>query len=118
MLVLGLGGRLAMRGITLWENRARQFTVDGTLRIMGFGALFGIVAATLRIAIDALARRFWPQRPERWNTAVFALSCLALGVIGLTPLTIHRLVLFPPVIIIYVLVFESLFRRPYPLSGA
>lgn len=52
-IVLGVGSRLAMRGITLLEDRPREWSVGGTLRVVGFGALFGAIAALLR-AILAL----------------------------------------------------------------
>ena len=29
--ILGIGGRVAMRGVTLWEGRAHQFTLGGSL---------------------------------------------------------------------------------------
>jgi hypothetical protein len=37
--------------------------------------------------------------------------CLSLGVIVLTPLTMHRLALFPPLIALFVIVFEIVWRR-------
>lgn len=117
MLVLGIGGRLAMRGISMWESRARQFTAGGTLRVMGFGAIFGAAGAGLRLGIDALARRFSRARPERCSEITFAVACLGLGVVVLTPLTVHRLMLFLPVIALYVLALESLWRRTEILTA-
>src|SRR5881628_1137621 len=97
-LILGGGGRLAMRGITLSEGRAHQFSTGGTLTVLGFGAAFGVLGAGLRAVLDVAAARWLPARAPRWvPTAAFALACLALTVLLLTPLTVHRLVLFPPV---------------------
>jgi hypothetical protein len=111
-LVLGVGGRLAMRGISLWEGRPRQFTVAGTLTIVGFGAAFGTAAAGLRAALDLVFDRWVTARvPQATRAALFAAACLALAVLVLTPLTVHRLVLFPPVVALYVLLFELARRR-------
>ena len=116
-LILGGGGRLAMRGITLWEGRAHQFSVRGTLTVLGFGAAFGILGAGLRAALDAAAERWLPSRVPHWaRTAAFAMICLALAVLMLTPLTVHRLVLFPPLVALYVLALEGC-RRLTPRGG-
>ena len=37
-IVLGGGGRAAMRGIAMLEDRPRLWSVGGTLRVMAFGA--------------------------------------------------------------------------------
>jgi hypothetical protein len=111
-VILGAGGRLAMRGITLWEERAHQFTPSGTLNVIAFGCIFGILGAALRLLLDALLDR-WPidWRSTRARDAAFALLCLALGVLILTPLTIHRLVLFLPLIVLYIVALERGWRR-------
>mgnify|MGYP006173179197 CR=1 FL=1 len=50
-LFLGLGTRLAMRGVALIEERAAVWTIGGTLRVMMFGALFGLGFSLLWAAI-------------------------------------------------------------------
>jgi hypothetical protein len=110
-LILGGGGRLAMRGITLWEDRPHQFTAGGTLSVLAFGAAFGVLGAGLRAAIDFAVRRWLPARaPRRAPGAAFAVVCLAIACVLLTPLTAHRLVLFPPVVVLYVVALERFWR--------
>ena len=101
-----------MRGITLWEGRARQFTIAGTLNVIGFGAMFGVAAATLRAALDA-AGNHWRTRhlSRQVRSAIFAVTCLALAIVVLTPLTVHRLVLFPPVVALFLFAIEMCWRR-------
>ena len=110
--ILGAGGRLAMRVITLWEGRAHQLSVAGTLSVIGFGVAFGVLGAILRVALHAAAERWLPERAPHWTPeAAFALTCLAIAVLLLTPLTMHRLVLFPPLVALYVLAVEWCWRR-------
>jgi hypothetical protein len=101
-----------MRGITLWEERAHQFSVGGTLSVMGWGAAFGVLGASLRAALDVAAERWFPKRAPRWlPSAVFAFACFAVALIVLTPLTTHRLGLFPPVVALYVVALDAAWRR-------
>lgn len=110
-LILGGGGRLAMRSITLWERRAHQFTAGGTLSVIGWGTGFGVLGASLRAALDVAAERWLPDRAPGWApSAAFATVCLALAVLLLTPLTMHRLVLFPPLVVLYVSALEACWR--------
>ena len=112
-LILGGGGRLAMRGITLWEGRPHQFSARGTLTVLGFGAAFGLIGAGLRAALDVAAERWRPAGiSRRARAAALAVACFALALLVLTPLTVHRLVLFPPVVALYVLALEGCWRPP------
>ena len=111
-LILGGGGRLAMRGITLWEGRTHLLSLGGTLSVIGYGVAFGVLGACLRAALDVAAERWVPVRaPGSAPSAVFAIVCLALAVLLLTPLTVHRLVLFPPLVVLYVIALEACWRR-------
>ena len=110
-LVLGVGGRLAMRGVSIWEGRARLLSVAGTLRVVAFGAAFGAAAGALRAAVDAAFDRWGVRRGESERTAVFAAASFALALVFLTPLTVHRLVLFPPVVALFVAALETAWRR-------
>jgi hypothetical protein len=110
--ILGIGGRLAMRGITLWEGRLHLFTWRGTLAVIAWGAGLGLAAGLLRLAIDAAAERWFARRTgERVRALAFAAPCLAVMLILLTPWTVPRLVVFPPVVLCYLIAFESGWRR-------
>lgn len=97
-----------MRGITLLEQRTPIWTVAGSLRVVGFGVAFGLVAAALRVGLGAIPPRVVPRR----HTArLFAILCLALALVGLTPITRWRLLLFIPVVALFVAAMEGTFPR-------
>jgi hypothetical protein len=102
-VVLGLGGRLAMRGITLLEHRTPIWTVAGSLRVIGFGMAFGLVAAALRVGLGVIPPRLLPRRH---GTRAFAVLCLALALVGLTPITRFRLLVFLPVVALFIAAME------------
>lgn len=107
-LILGVGGRLAMRGITLWEDRPRLLSFAGSLTVVLFGTGFGAVAGVVRAAIAILL----PARLTlRRQAAIFGIFCLGAAVVGLTPVTVHRLALFLPVIALFALAMELAWRR-------
>jgi hypothetical protein len=110
-LMLGVGGRLAMRGITLWEGRPHLASAAGTLTVLGFGTIFGIAGGALRGAIAVLSSY---RVPERVQGPVFFGACLVIALVFLTPLTMHRLIVFPPVVVVYALVFELCWLKWMP----
>jgi hypothetical protein len=111
-IILGGGGRLAMRAITLWEDRGHQFSVSGSFAVIGWGAAFGAGAAALRLALETACARWLPNRTTEAGRAVaFAIIGITLGIVVLTPLTMHRLVLFPPLIVLYLICLEVFWRR-------
>ena len=107
-LVLGGGGRFAMRGISLLEQRPRQWTLGGTLRVIAFGAGFGAVTGLLRAAA---ATWLGPRVTARQETALFVALGLGLAVVGLTPLSRYRLALFLPVVALFLWALEHGWRR-------
>ncbi|HEV8235464.1 MAG TPA: hypothetical protein VGP84_12740 [Gemmatimonadaceae bacterium] len=110
-LVLGSGGRLAMRGVTLWEHRPHLFSVSGTVAVFLWGAGFGLAAGALRVGLEMAFDRWTPNlsRTARLTTSVVVTLGGALAV--LTPWTLPRLSLFPPVVLIFLAAFEMLWQR-------
>ncbi|HEX2779207.1 MAG TPA: hypothetical protein VHM30_06900 [Gemmatimonadaceae bacterium] len=111
VLILGVGGRLAMRGVTLWEGRTHLFSVAGTLTVMMWGAGFGAAAGTLRFAVDRAFARWGPERSQLVRAATAWAITLAIALVVLTPWTAPRLALFPPVLLLYLTALESVWRR-------
>jgi hypothetical protein len=60
-LVLGSGGRLAMRGVTLWEHRPHLLSVNGTMTVFWWGAAFGLATGALRAGLDMVFDRWTPR---------------------------------------------------------
>ena len=101
-LVLGLGGRIAMREVASWEGRARIVTLTGTLTVVAWGAMFGFLAGLLRTAVD----RVLPGVRAQARKLVFAVACVGIALVLLTPWTVQRIVLFVPVVAVFVAAFE------------
>ena len=105
--VLGVGGRIAMRGMAIWENSPRIWSIEGTITVVGLGIVCGVIGGLLR---TALARRL-PRRVPAWTqTALFSVIWFALGLRILSPIEPHRLVLFVPLIVLSLVVLEWRWR--------
>ena len=118
LLILGGGGRLAMRGVTLWEGRAHLFSVAGTLRVLAWGAGLGAAAAVARTVIERAAARWTPTAAPSRRAAIAWLVTLAIALVLLTPWTLPRLVLFPPVVLAWLAALEATRRRRSVRDGA
>ena len=108
VLILGVGGRLAMRGVTLWEGRAHQLTAAGTITVLLWGTGFGIAGALLRWGLGRGFDRWLPGVRPGMRLLAFSAIVLALTLALLTPLTMHRVVLFVPLAVLYVVALWSL----------
>ena len=106
LVILGGGGRLAMRGVTLWEGRTHLFSAAGTLRVLAWGAGLGAAAALARAAIDRAGTRWTPAVSPGARAAAAWLVTLAIALVLLTPWTLPRLALFPPVVLGYLAALE------------
>ena len=111
VLVLGSGGRLAMRGVTLWEHRPHLFSAAGTVTVLLWGAGFGAAAGALRAALEAAFDRWAPAAPRIVRLTSFVAISFGAALVVLTPWTLPRLVLFPVVVVIFLAAFEALWRR-------
>ncbi len=101
-IVLGVGGRLAMREITLVEGRAHIASVVGTLTVVAGGAGFGLIAGAVRAGVD----RWLGGWPVRRRALLFAVLCVAIALTILTPWTVSRLALFTPLVLVFAAAFE------------
>ena len=106
-IVLGVGGRIAMRGMAIWENSPRIWSIEGTITVVGLGIVCGVIGGLLRTALA----RWLPRRLPAWTqTALFSLIWFALGLRILSPIEPHRLVLFVPLIVLSLVVLEWRWR--------
>jgi hypothetical protein len=110
-LVLGSGGRLAMRGVTLWEHRPHLFSVNGTVTVFLWGAGFGLAAGALRVGLEMVFDRWTPNLSRAARLTIFVVVCLGVTLVLLTPLTVPRLALFPPVVLMFIAGFEAAWQR-------
>lgn len=115
LVILGVGGRIAMRLIGLHTGQPGGWTAGGTMTVIFMGVVSGVGGGAIRAAASAwLPRRL----PESVGTAVFAIACLFLTLRGLDPVDVTRLVFFLPLTIAYVVAFEMMWRRRGRTAGA
>lgn len=95
-LFLGLGTRLAMRGVALVEERVAVWTIGGTLRVVMLGALLGLGFSLLWAAI---VRRL-PGGRIAHGLLLGALLTLVASP-GLTPRRLSTFLLFTPWFLMY-----------------
>lgn len=114
VLILGAGGRLAMRGVTLWEGRTHLYSLAGTLTVLAWGAGLGAAAGLVRVAIESGLRRARAGGRHRSDSLPLALwwaVSSGIALVLLTPWTLSRLVLFPPVVLAFLAAFETIWSR-------
>lgn len=115
-LVLGVGGRVAMRLIALGAGLEPGFSWGGTGEVVATGLLIGVPAAIAFVAL----RRFIPG-PGIWRGAAFgallflALVAVPLPAAELASESVGRLLLtvglFGPLFLLYGVVIELVLRR-------
>lgn len=69
-LILGVGGRLLMRGIALASGGSGSFSLGGSLEVVAVGALYGTLGGLLLLAV--------PRRLGRWRSPTHACSLLVI----------------------------------------
>jgi hypothetical protein len=106
MIILGIGGRLAMRVIALQERTAAAFTVQGTITVVLLGIVSGITGGVVQI----LLLRFLPH--AHWvRRALFATFLLLITLRGLRPANTLSLSLFLPLVLVYGVLVAALLER-------
>jgi len=105
-LLLGLGGRLAMRLFALATGRPGAFSLRGTLNVVFAGAVAGLIGGALLWAVE----RWLPRRPLPRGLA-FGLLCFAIASPGIRPPQFLTFGLFAPFFVGYGLVVASAWAR-------
>jgi hypothetical protein len=95
-IVLGVGGRLAMRGIALVQGIAPGFSVGGTMTVILLGAVCGVIGSLIFAGTRALV----PGSRFVRGTLFWAILVL-ITLRGLSPLDVPKLAFFLPLILGY-----------------
>lgn len=76
-VVLGFGGRMMMRAISLLTNSPTEFSADGSLEVVAFGAIIGSVAGAVYAMVEKfLPGQFW-LKGILFGTALFVFVSFA-----------------------------------------
>lgn len=105
-VVLGIGGRVAMRGIALLSGAASGFSFGGTATVILLGALSGLAGAIVFVGLCWLLPR---QRVAR--VLLFWLFLVLVTLRGLRPVDLQRLALFMPLVLTYGLILHVTWCR-------
>lgn len=105
-VVLGVGGRVSMRGTAVLSGAPPGFSVSGSLTVVLMGAVAGLAGAVILMVI-----RFF--LPGRWliQTLSFYGALVLIMLRGIRPLDSQRLFLFLPLVLIYGFLLRVLSRR-------
>ncbi len=105
-LVLGIGGRLAMRAVAYADPAPTRFTWLGALQVLGAGAVWGTVTGPLVLAFDGLRARLGGATGLAFGAVVLGSAVLAVELVAGFG---GRIVAPPAFIILSAVVFPILF---------
>lgn len=107
--VLGVGGRVDMRGIAMANGEAGGFSLGGSLPVVFLGAVSGAAGGL----ILALTHQFFSRRP--WvRGLLFWTALLLLTLRGLDPLQPLTAAFFMPLVALYGILMEVAWKRGTP----
>jgi hypothetical protein len=106
MLVLGTGGRVAMRVIAHATDAAPAFSFGGTVTVVFLGAVSGAAGGV----IYAVLARLLPNR-RVLRALIFGITLVLLTLRGLSPVTSLSLSLFLPLTLLYGALMAYAYRR-------
>jgi len=111
-LVLGVGGRLIMRAITLATGGERELSLGGSLEVVLAGAFYGAVGAVLWVLTSRLPAAIRPALTAVVLMGVVTLSDAARGAAGSIPAPGRYLAIaaFFPVMLVYAYLLDRLGR--------
>jgi hypothetical protein len=105
-VVLGIGGRVAMRGIAIANGAPADFTLDGTATVVVLGLASGIGGGLLY----AVLHHYVP-RPRLLRTGLFTLALILLTLRGLRPIQPRALEWFMPLALAYGAIVDIIYTR-------
>jgi putative exporter of polyketide antibiotics len=106
VLILGVGGRVAMRAIAHATNVAPGFTLGGTMTVVGLGALSGLGGGL----IYTVLARFLPNR-RLVRSLLFGVVLVLITLRGLSPATTLSISWFMPLVLLYGALIDFAYRR-------
>jgi hypothetical protein len=108
LVVLGVGGRIAMRAIALANNTPPAFSIGGTTTVVLLGAVSGVGGGLLY----ALLHLVFP-RPRVVRSALFGVVLVLLTLRGLRPIQPLALEWFMPLALVYGAIVDATYTAWY-----
>jgi hypothetical protein len=113
-VILGAGGRLAMRGVAIVQEWTLSFSVDGSAAVVFMGACAGVAGAIILLSLLSV-----PRLPRLARAALFWAAAILITLRILQPIDRDRVVMFTPVVLVYGLALQLSLarvvgRRPGP----
>jgi putative exporter of polyketide antibiotics len=108
ILILGIGGRVAMRAIAHATNVAPAFTLSGTLTVAALGGVSGLAGGL----IYAVLARFLPNR-ALVRSLLFGVILVLITLRGLSPATALSISWFMPLVLLYGALIDYAYRRRF-----
>jgi hypothetical protein len=108
VLILGIGGRIAMRVIAHATRAAAGFSFGGTMTVVFMGAVSGLAGGL----IYAVLARVLPDRVAP-RAVIFGIILTLLTLRGASPATPLTLSLFLPLALLYGAALDYLHRRRF-----
>jgi hypothetical protein len=81
LAVLGVGGRIVMRLLTVTLEEPAKFTVLGSLEVIGAGAAWGALTGPILLALDGFRVHVGRGVALLFGIIVLALAFVSLGVV-------------------------------------
>jgi len=100
-LILGVGGRVAMRVIAMATSGTTGFSFGGTMTVVFLGAAAGAVTGVI-LAVTRAGLARWPTA----QTVIFWLVLVAITLRGLRPLDTLRVALFLPLVLLLAVLLQ------------
>lgn len=107
-IVLGVGGRGAMRVFAIATHVPAGFSLGGSMTVVFLGAVSGAAGGAFLV----LSRQLFPAR-RFWRVTLFWGLCLLIALRGLMPVDPLRLAVFMPVIALFAAGLQVVWCRLY-----
>lgn len=98
-VILGAGGRIAMRGVAIAQEWTLSFSIGGSTTVVMMGAVAGVAGAIIVLTLSSI-----PRLPAIARLALFWVAAVLITLRILNPVDRERVVMFTPVVLVYGLV--------------
>lgn len=115
-VILGIGGRIAMRMVALAAGEKLRFSVGGTAEIILAGAGGGTLGGLLFLIVQRFVPQAGSRRGMKLGAALLAIAVVPLllslgGLVAPLQMIVATIVLFPALFLVYGIAVEAIVVR-------